>query len=432
MKRLIDQQLINWMQSAHRKPLIIRGARQVGKTYSVEVLGRERFRDVVSVDLERNRSWHRLFGEDLGARRIASEIEVLAGKRIEPRRTLLFFDEVQACPRAITALRYFYEEFPELHVIAAGSLIEFALENISVPVGRVQYLEMYPMTFAEYLWAIGNDVAAGIVQEKPHPLSDTTHRFLMGELKLYCFIGGMPECVQAYLKNKSLQDAFDVQKDLCETYRQDFAKYAPRADPQCLDDVFLSVARNIGQQVKYARLAQGFSGPTIKNAFDLLCKARVIKKIPSCNPSGLPLGAGTHEKRFKAIMVDIGLWQHLSGMKTASEYVRDDLLDIYRGAMAEQFVGQEMMVSQNSELYYWARDVRGSSAEVDYLAVVDSAIEAIEVKSGASGSLRGLHLLLKSYPNVGGGLVFSSGPYAKLTEQKLTFLPLYMAWSATR
>jgi hypothetical protein len=373
-----------------------------------------------------------VFEGNLDTKRIVSELEILTGRKILPGRTLLFLDEIQACPRAIMALRYFYEESPELYVIAAGSLLEFALGEISVPVGRVQYLEMHPMTFAEYLWAIGNDAAADTVQGPPGPLHETIHRFLLDEVKRYCFVGGMPESVLAYASRRSLQEAFDVQKELCETYREDFAKYAPRSDPRCLDDVFLSVARNLGQQIKYTRLSESFSGPTIRNAFELLCKARVIKKVPSCDPSGLPLGASASSKRFKAILLDVGMWQHLSGLKSAAEYARDDLLGIYRGAMAEQFVGQEMLASQDSELYYWAREARGSTAEVDYLSVVDGAIRAVEVKSGAAGKLRSLHLLLQSYPNVQGGLVFSSGPYAELPEQSLTFLPLYWASSATR
>ncbi|NQT86119.1 ATP-binding protein [bacterium] len=432
MRRLIDPSLSKWVTSPRRKPLIVRGARQVGKTFSVQAMGREQFQETVAIDLERNRDWHRVFAGSLDARRILSELELLTGKRIKPGRTLLFLDEIQACPRAIMAMRYFYEELPELHVAAAGSLLEFALGEISVPVGRVQYLEMHPMTFAEYLWGIGNDAAADTVQGKPRLLPETTHRFLLEELKRYCFVGGMPESILAYANGKSMQEAFDVQKELCETYRQDFAKYAPRSNPRCLDEVFLSVAQNLGQQIKYTRLAESFSGPTIKSAFDLLCKARVVKKIPSCDPSGLPLGASASSKRFKAILLDVGMWQHLSGMKSASEYAKEDLLSIYRGAMAEQFVGQEMMASQNSELHYWARQARSSTAEVDCLAVVDSVIRAVEVKSGVAGRLKSLHLLLKSYPNVEGGMVFSSGPYAQLPQQKLTFLPLYWASSATR
>jgi hypothetical protein len=159
------------------------------------------------------------------------------------------------------------------------------------------------MTFVEYLWAIGHDAAADTIQGEPRPLPESTHHFFLEELKRYCFVGGMPESILAYTNSQSLQEAFDVHKELCETYRQDFAKYAPRSDPRCLDEVFLAVARNLGRQIKYTRLAENFSGPTIKSAFDLLCKALVIKKIPSCDPSGLPLGASASAKRFKAIMV---------------------------------------------------------------------------------------------------------------------------------
>jgi hypothetical protein len=179
-------------------------------------------------------------------------------------------------------------------------------------------------------------------------------------------------------------------------------------------------------------LAEGYAHPTIKRAFDLLCMARVIQRVPSANPSGLPLGATASSRRFKALMVDVGLWQSVCGLKADVEYAKDDLLDIYRGAMAEQFVGQEMRAAQGPDLYYWAREARSSAAEVDYLAVVNKTIHPVEVKSGASGRLKSLHLLLQTYPNCGEGLVFSTAPYAELPEQKVKFLPLYFAYAATK
>jgi hypothetical protein len=431
MRRLVDRDLEAWASSSRRKPLVVRGARQVGKTYSIREQGRKRFDRVVTIDLERNRDWHRAFGENLDARRVLADLEVLAGTKIEPGRTLLFLDEVQACPRALTALRYFHEEIPELHVVAAGSLLEFALGEFPVPVGRIQYLEMHPMTLLETLWATGNDAAAEVVSGPPGPLAEATHRFLLDEVRRYCFVGGMPEAVQAHVASRSLQEAFAVQKELCETYRADFSRYAPRSDLRCLDEVFLSVARQVGSQVHYSRLTQDFSGPTARSAVELLARARVIRKVPSCDPSGLPLGARAHAKRFKTILLDVGMWQHLSGMKVAAEYGREDLLGVYRGAMAEQFVGQEMAVSQGSDLFYWAREERGSTAEVDYLAVIDGAVHGVEVKSGAAGSLKSLHLLLRSFPTVAEGRVFQAGPYAELPEARLRFLPLYWAFTGT-
>ena len=432
MRRFISTKLADWASSSRRKPLLVRGARQVGKTYSINELGRSAFQNTVVIDLERNRAWHRVFERDLDARRIVAELEVVASAKIEAKKTLLFIDEIQACPHAIMALRYFYEEMPELHVVAAGSLLEFAFSEISIPVGRIQYLEMRPLTFAEYLWAIGNDPGAEAILSVPRALPEATHSHLLEELKRYCFIGGMPESVLAYSSSKSIQEAFSVQKELCEAYRQDFSKYAPRSDPRCLDEVLMAVAQNVGHQVKYAKLVESFSGPTIKAAFDLLCTARVIKRVPSAKPTGLPLGRTASPKRFKAILVDVGLWQHLCGMQASTEYAKGELLNIYRGAMAEQLVGQELTAAQEGELYYWARDARNSSAELDYLTVVGGEIHGVEVKSGAAGRLRSLHMMQQEHPQTGDGFVFSMAPYAEVPEQKLKFIPLYFAYSATR
>ena len=431
MLRFIDNDLRRWQESLRRKPLILRGARQVGKTWSLKEFGKNRFESLALVDLERNQPLRKLFDGDLKVTRICSDLEVILQQKITPGKTLLFFDEIQACPRAITALRYFYEEMPELHVVAAGSLLEFALEVSSFPVGRVQFLNLYPLCFAEYLEAIGNGAAATAVLGNPAEISPAVHELLREELKRYFFIGGMPAAVRAYLENQSLRDAFEVQQEIAESYRMDFAKSTPRVDRFCLDSVFTSLSQHIGQQIKYARLGEGYSNPTLKKAFDALCLAQVARRVPSVDPSGLPLGATASAKSFKALILDIGLMRYLSGMPNDIEYAKSDLLAIYRGAMAEQFVGQEMLVSQKGGLYYWDRQAKSSSAEVDYLAVLDGKIHPVEVKSGAAGSLRSLHLFLASYPECGKALVFSDRPYADLPEQKITFLPLYSAFAAT-
>lgn len=431
MKRIIEHSLLSWKDSPRRKPLIVRGARQVGKTYSIEEFGRNNFDSYVKVDLERNRDWHRVFQGDLEARRILAELEVLLNRTVSPGASLLFLDEIQSCPDAIMALRYFYEELPDLHVVAAGSLIEFVLKEISFPVGRVQFLEMHPMTFAEFLWAVGEGKAADVVLGEPGPVPESVHHHILEELKKYFFIGGMPEAVRVHQERGSIHEALNVHGELCETYRHDFPKYAGRADPNCLDAVLLGVARNLGKRIKYSRLSDEFAHTTVKRAFHMLSKARVIRPVPSANPRGLPLGAMASVKRFKAIMVDIGLWHYLSGMRADRDYGMTDLLEIYRGVMAEHFVGQEITASKNSDLYYWSREAKSSSAEVDYLFEVGGKIWAVEVKSGPAGRLRSLHKLLQTYPNCAGGLVFSSAPYAELPERKLTFLPLYFAYSAT-
>ncbi|NTW69746.1 MAG: ATP-binding protein [Chlorobiaceae bacterium] len=432
MFRFIDNDLRRWQESSRRKPLILRGARQVGKTWSLKEFGKNRFESLVLVDLERNQPLRKLFDGDLKATRICADLEVILQQKITPGKTLLFFDEIQACPRAITALRYFYEEMPELHVVAAGSLLEFALEESSFPVGRVQFLNLYPLCFAEYLEAIGNAPAATVVLGNPAAISSVVHELLRDELKRYFFIGGMPDAVKAYLDNNSLRDAFEVQKEIAESYRMDFVKYSPKVDRFSLDSVFTSLPQHIGKQIKYARLGEGFSGLVLKKAFDALCLAQVARRVPSVDPSGLPLGATASAKLFKALMLDIGLLRYLSGMPNDIEYAKSDLLAIYRGTMAEQFVGQEMLVAQQGSLYYWDRQAKNSSAEVDYLAVLNGKIYPVEVKSGATGSLRSLHLFLASFPECGNALVFSDRQYADLPEQKITFMPLYSAFAATR
>lgn len=431
MKRFIDQELKRWKESKRRKPLILRGARQVGKTYSVKQFGEKYFDNVALVDLERNPEWHRVFDGDLNAKRICADLEILLKQKILPGKTLLFIDEIQACPKAITALRYFYEELPDLHVVAAGSLLEFAIKDISFPVGRVQFSHLHPLCFAEYLQATGNEEAAGIILGRPGEISQTIHTFLCDELRRYFFIGGMPEGVKAYIETGSMRESFEVQAEICDTYRLDFAKYSPKADKHCINAVLTTITQNVGQQIKYSRLADGYSNPTLKRAFDVLCLANIIRKIPSVDPSGLPLGATASEKIFKALLVDIGLMRYLTGMPVDVEYGKTDLLSIYNGAMAEQFVGQEMVLSQKGDIYYWSRRTKSSSAEVDYVAVIDGRIYPVEVKSGSSGRLKSLHLFLQGYNNSPEGIVFSMRPYAELPEKNITFVPLYFAFSAT-
>ncbi|MFQ5652015.1 MAG: ATP-binding protein [bacterium] len=433
MERLITRRLRRWKDQPGRKPLLLRGARQVGKTWAVLEFGRRFFAgNVHLVDLERQLDWHRVFEVDLDPVRIISELEILLNSRIVPGKDLLFFDEIQSCPRALMALRYFYEEFPELHVIAAGSLLEFAFKDISFPVGRIQISSLYPLNFVEFLQAAGKTLAAEIVQTAPAPQPDSVHRMLLEEVRKYLFVGGMPECVLAYVRTGRLRDALEVQADLVNTFRQDFSKYAPLADKRCLNAVFSSTARNVGKQIKYTNLGEGFTNPTIKKAFDLLCRAQVIRKVSAASPAGLPLGASASERKFKALMMDVGVMQHLCGMPIEAEYAKSDLLTIYHGALAEQFIGQELLAAGQDELYYWAREAKSSSAEVDFLMVTRGKIHPVEIKSGASGRLRSLHLLLQTYPNCPEGIVFSAAPYSELPEQKLKFLPLYYAYRAAQ
>lgn len=423
MKRLAEDKILKWAKSERRKPLIIRGARQVGKTWLVENCLARQFDNFVKIDLESQPYFHEAFSGELSPVQILNVIEARMG-RIIPGKTLLFIDEIQGCPRAITALRYFYEQLPELHVVAAGSMLEFAFGQISVPVGRVQYLHLQPMTFYEFLLAIGKDAMAEMLLEHPSRHSEAVVAAIREQLKTYFFVGGMPEAVAAYRKTRSLLEAYEVHSEIVTSYREDFAKYRPAVDYTCLDTVFQTVARTVGQQIVYARLYEHAHGQTNHKAFDLLCRAKVINRIDSANPSGLPLGA-PNGKRFKASVLDIGLMQHMCGIDPAMAVGRDNLLSIYNGQLAEQFVAQELLAWHSDSLYYWSRTARGSNAEVDYLTVKDGEIYPIEVKSGPAGRLRSLHQCLKDYPACKQGWVLQDGPYAELQEQGLVFWPLY-------
>ncbi len=427
LKRLIENKLLDWKNSTRRKPLILRGARQIGKTWSIKEFGDRYYKNTVTVDFEKERDLHSFFEKSLDPLMITQSIEIIKRTTIEPGRTLLFFDEIQSCPRAITALRYFYEEMKEIHVIAAGSLLEFALSEISFPVGRVQFLNMYPMTFTEYLMATENETALEIVESEPKELPEQIHDALLNELRTYFLVGGMPESIKVFLESSSMTNSFDVHKELISTFQDDFSKYAPYADKHCLNDVFKNVARTIGSQIKYTHLSDSFSSPTIKKAFETLLNAKIIRKIPSVSNIDPPFQLNISLKKFKALLLDIGLWQQLTGMSNYLELVQADLSNIYRGALAEQFVGQELVCANNGEVCYWARDKRGSNAEVDYLVTVDGEPYPIEVKSGKAGSLKSMHMILEKYPSCPAGIVFSGRPFARLKEQKLIFLPLYYA-----
>ncbi|MCD6175774.1 MAG: ATP-binding protein [Planctomycetes bacterium] len=423
MKRLAEAKLLKWKSSSRRKPLIVRGARQVGKTWLIKQVLADHFDSIAVVDFEARPDAGIHFEENLVPHRILKSLEFITG-RVVPGKTILFFDEIQACPKAITALRYFYEEMPELHVVAAGSLLEFAFGQISVPVGRLQYLHMSPMTFYEYLLAGGKDVLAENLLLHPSKISPAVQDVMLRELKNYFLVGGMPEVVKTYWQSNSFLEAFEVQDDILKSYQQDFHKYTPKVSVSCLDRVFAKISESVGHQLKYTHLDADHSYQTNHKAFDLLCKAKIIQKVSSCIPSGLPL-AGSVKRRFKACMLDIGLMQRLCGIDSYKEMSKDNLLSMYRGQLAEQFVAQELLAWHSEKLYYWSRSAKSSNAEIDYLTVREGKIYPIEVKSGSAGRLRSLHLCLETYPNCKQGWVLQDGPYQALPEQRLVFWPLY-------
>ncbi len=428
MKRFASKDLRDWVNKPRRKPLLLRGARQVGKTWLVEELGKQVFENYLKIDFEENPGFRSLFDGHLDPQSICSELEIRTGIDVIEKKTLLFFDEIQACPRAIMGLRYFFEKMPDLHVVAAGSLLEFVFSEISFPVGRIQIMEIQPMNFSEFLLALGYTKAGVLCNSPIGAVSKSTHEFLIEQLRVYWLVGGMPECIDEYIKSKSMKSATEVQDEIIETYQMDFNKYKPQTDLNCLKAVFSSLAARVGSQIKYTGLANDFTIPTIKKAFESIKLARIATKIKAVSSPALPMEFQASEKKFKSLFLDIGLMNRTIGLEYNQAFTHSNLLAIYKGQLAEQFVGQEFEAKDRKQLYYWARDAKNSNAEIDFLYFQDGEFIPVEVKNGPSGKLRSLHLYRKQY-NPPYSVVFHSGPVGIIQEESVVFLPLYFAGS---
>ncbi|MCE5223572.1 ATP-binding protein [bacterium] len=431
MQRDIEDKLIAWMKAKSRKPLIIRGARQVGKTYTIQEFGKKHFTNLVTIDFERNRSVHKAFQKDLDPKKILQELEFYAEEKIEPGQTLLFFDEIQACEDALQSIRYFYEELPSLHLISAGSLLEFSLTTSSFPVGRVSFEWLHPMTFREVLQASRKEILLqnlpSVFSSSPIP-SEMLHQKMMEELKRYMIIGGMPEVVKTYLETGSLAKVKRVQDEIVQSYLESFKKYKQKANMGNLEQLMKKIPSLVGNQVKYTHLDPDRRVETTKSSLHLLEKALLIHFIRSTNLSGLPLGSSASKKVFKLLFLDIGLLQQISGFDPLNILEASDLTALYQGTLAEQFVGQELLAyggSENSKLYYWHRDKKGSSAEIDYVIVRNGKILPVEVKSGNAGKMRSMHQLMAENTHIHQGLILNSHAPKEQKDQNLIFMPLY-------
>ena len=429
MKRLIDRHLQDWADDSDRKSLLLRGARQVGKTYSCRELGKG-FDEFIEINFEFEPRYIYIFDRDLDPKRIVRDIGLLVGKDIVPGRTLLFLDEIQEAPKAINSLRYFYERMPELHVVAAGSLLDFVLENIGMPVGRVSLLFLYPMSFLEFLLAKGDDRLAELILEHDNrsALINPVHQKLLHILGEYLATGGMPEVVLVWLETENLKKCGQRQAELIEAFRQDFSKYAKKYQIKYVELIFNEIPRLLGQKFKYSRLAGNWRKRELAPALNLLLKASVVHDVRHTSASGIPLGGAVKPDRFKTIFLDIGLAQTVLELDLAEWILKPETCMVNQGAIAEAFVGQELLAYSNpakkAPLYYWQREAHSSNAEVDYILQQRQNIIPVEVKSGSRGTLRSLHLFLKEKSSVSTwGVRFSGYPFS--VQEYLHSYPLY-------
>ncbi len=400
MNRIIDAYLRDWKKQANRKALLLRGARQVGKTYAVRGLGAT-FDELAEINLERNAEFAEVFRGNLDPHRILRDLRLMTGKRLVPGATLLFIDEIQQEPLAVTALRYLHESMPELHVIAAGSLLEFALEQVGLPVGRVASLHMYPMSFLEYLVARGDRPLAErlLDDEGLDSIGTPVHERLLRLAGEFIVLGGLPEVVESWIQHEDLERCGQILDVLVAAYRQDFAKYAKRHQVKYVDLVFNEVPAMTGRKFKYDALPGTWKARELAPALDLLCKASVVHKVTHSAGNGLPLKAESDPRRFKALFFDVGLAQRIMGADVRPWLLEPAAAIRNAGAAAEAFVGQELLAYSRpwsrEELHYWHRETRASNAEVDYLLPFDGTVIPVEVKSGATGRLLSLRAFLE-------------------------------------
>jgi len=401
MKRTIDDHLLTWKLDPRRKPLLIRGARQVGKTYSVRQFGRT-FTHFVEVNFEKERQLAGLFNGSLEPKPICEKLAVYYRTPIQPENTLLFFDELQACPNAIRALRFFYEDYPELHLVAAGSLLEFALAEIpSHGVGRLSNLFMYPLSFEEFLIALGQEALVGLIHAATaaQPLDEIFHGRLLELLRIFLIIGGMPEVVRHYLEQRDILACQRLLDDIILTARDDFAKYRHRAPLVRLEEVFHAIALQTGNKFRFAGIDSTVKSTLYKDCLDMLTMAGLAHKIHHSAARGIPLGAQLKANMFKAILFDVGVHQRLQRNDISALLTSSRLNDINKGSIAEAFVGTELVKYAAPHLppslYYWHREAKSSNAEVDYILQKDGEVIPIEVKSGSKGQMQSMHLFLE-------------------------------------
>ncbi len=404
MKRDIDKILNQWKYESNRMPLMIRGARQVGKSYTITEFGKREFENFVTINFEQQPEYKNCFST-LVPKEIISTISVLNMSDIIPGKTLLFLDEIQECPRAITALRYFHEQMPELHVIGAGSLLDFVLseENSRMPVGRIQYLFMKPLSFLEFLDAAGENRSREIIENTgwDKPVNPVVHDHLLSLVKKYAIVGGMPKATAEYVSSGDLNRCHRIQTSIIQTYRDDFGKYSSQIKQKYLQKIFSAVPKMVGKKFKYSQVDDSIHSRHLKDAVELLEKAGVVYRVLKTHGSGLPLDVNADERHFKATFLDIGLMQNICGLRSQT-LMMEDFIEVNAGAVAEQFVAQELLAYRDEfeepSLYYWAREARSSNAELDFLVPCLSYALPVEVKAGKTGTLRSMHLFLEKYP----------------------------------
>ncbi|MBW2734506.1 MAG: ATP-binding protein [Deltaproteobacteria bacterium] len=449
MERLALAYLKHWKTRNLRKPLVIRGARQVGKSTLVQLFGSASFENLVVLNFERDPELAQLFASK-SPQKIVTLLELHLNVPIQPGKTLLFLDEIQSAPAVMSSLRYFHEELPELHLIAAGSLLEIALEQSStpMPVGRIEYLHLGPMQFEEFLLAAGHGRLVAFLST--FSVNDTiprpVHNQLLALLREFMVTGGMPEAVKAFVDTGSHRECDTIKQSILSTFQDDFTKYGPRTNHPKLIKVYKALPRLSCSRFKYAHVDQHERAKDLSGALHLLCLARVAHRVVHTSCNGLPLGAEVNDRKFKVLFLDLGLMMRALGLTLLDLQQTNNPSWVNQGALCEQLVGQHLLYSQEfyqePELHFWVREKRNAAAEVDFVIAEGATPFPVEVKAGKTGTLKSLHLFLQEKALSFGVRFNSASPSLLQTTSRtpqgkdhpftLLSLPLYLVGQLRR
>lgn len=383
MYRIAIEKLYKWKNSKRRKPLIIEGARQVGKTWLMKEFGKQAYADTVYINFDSNSRMADLFSADLDTDRLIMGLELYAGRKINPDNTLLIFDEVQEVPRALASLKYFYENAPQYHIVCAGSLLGIALhQGTSFPVGKVDFLKLYPLSFSEFLMATGNERFAELLKNQDYEMITSFKQTYIDALKHYYFVGGMPEAVQSFAESKDFNEVRAIQKRILAAYEQDFSKHAPNEIVPKIRMLWNSIPSQLARENKkfiYGLVREGGRAREYETAIMWLSDCGLVHKVSRVKAAGIPLKAYEDLKAFKLFIVDVGLLGCMTGLRQRTLLDGDDLFVEFKGALTEQYVCQQLKTIEDLGVYYYTND-RGS-CEIDFVVDTGEQIVPIEVKA---------------------------------------------------
>ena len=424
MYRMAMENLLAWKQSRRRKPLIIEGARQVGKTWLMKEFGRQAYGDTVYINFDSNARMAELFASDLDTKRLVLGLELYAGRKIDPENALLIFDEVQEVPRALAALKYFCEDAPQYHIVCAGSLLGIALHRgTSFPVGKVDFLKLYPLSFQEFLMAIGKKQFSELLDQQDFSMITSFRETYADALKQYYFVGGMPEAVESFAENQDFNEVRQIQKRILAAYEQDFSKHAPNEVVPRLRMLWNSIPAQLAKENKkfiYGLVREGARAKDYETALLWLSDCGLVHRVSRVNAPGISLRAYEDMKAFKLFVLDVGLLSCMTGLHQRTLLDGNALFVEFKGALTEQYVCQQLKTLADLELCYYTND-RGS-CEVDFVVDTGGRVMPLEVKAETNLRAKSLKTYREKFsPEL--AIRTSMADYRK--EDGLVNLPLY-------